>query len=89
MADRVSHFTILNEKKKLLLENLAKALPLYFSEPSATLSIKFLHCICLSSLSYMQVRASSILEDFNWAATLVLRMHRIVGVASNHFNIAE
>ena len=29
----------------------------------------------------MVVRASSILEDFNWAATLVLRVHKIVGMA--------
>ena len=27
-------------------------------------------------------RASSILEDFNWAPTLVLRVHIIVGMAS-------
>ena len=29
------------------------------------------------------LRASSILEDFNWAANLVLSVHLIVGVASN------
>ena len=57
---RVSHHTVLNEK------NLTKALPRYFSEPSATLSIILLHCICLSSPSY---ESKSILGDFNWAAS--------------------
>ena len=39
----------------------------------------------------LRVSKQHILEDFNWAATLVLRVHIIVGVASNgqQFTIAE
>ena len=75
----------MRRKEKLLLENLAKAPSRYFSGHSVTLSIVLLHCSCLYLLVFPVlcafVRASSILEDFNWAATLVLHVHKIVGMA--------
>ena len=47
-----------------------------------TLSHSILCPSALSRPSYTWLRASSILEDFNWAATLVFRVHTIVGMAS-------
>ena len=74
LQTKVSHLTVLNEKK-LLLENLAKVLLRFTSWNPQQLFHYTSALYGLSSSSYMLLRSSSILEDFNWAATLVLRVH--------------